>query len=222
MQSRAVFSQRIATIGFALFVAIAAPGARAADGRIEINQAAATAAGGFPYTISQPGSYLLTSDLVVAVANTSGIVISASPVTLDLNGFAVRGPVTCSRPAETFYDATTITCTATDNGYGITGGTGNTIRNGAVKGFGRYGIFAVGGLTSHAIVEDMRVEQNAQGGIYFSNGNVRRVNVTLNAGASLIHTNAGGQNSSVSGSQIYRNGGSAIDVMSDEGGNNVH
>jgi hypothetical protein len=263
----------------------------AADGRVEINQAAVTAGSGFPYQITQPGSYMLTSDLVVPDANTSAIQISASTgVTLDLNGFTVRGPVTCSHSGDEFYDASLLTCSASGNGTGISGGSGAWIRNGHVRGFGRYGIQASGSLSSHSVVEDVRVEQNAQGGIYLNNGTVRRVNVarngadgifniaagdassatviedsniafnkgdgiglaskvrncriSYNGGAGLIHTNAGGQNSSVTDSQIYRNNGKAINGygsyrdseitgndstggqviggMSDEGGNNVH
>ena len=40
-----------------------------------------------PYTITNPGSYYLTTNLIVY--NTNGITISASCVTLDLNGFAI-------------------------------------------------------------------------------------------------------------------------------------
>lgn len=71
--------------------------ARADDGRIEINQARALAGAiapgdtaNFPITIDAAGSYVLTGDLTVP-ANTTGIQITASDVSLDLNGFAVRG-----------------------------------------------------------------------------------------------------------------------------------
>ena len=62
-----------------------------------INQARALVGGvtpgdapGFPVTISQPGSYRLASNLLVP-AGTNGIEISASNVTLDLNGFTIAG-----------------------------------------------------------------------------------------------------------------------------------
>ena len=42
--------------------------ASAADGVIEINQASVKAAGGFPFVISQPGSYRLTGNLDVTDA----------------------------------------------------------------------------------------------------------------------------------------------------------
>lgn len=269
-------------------LALLAPAAHASDGRREINQAAVLAAGGFPFVISQPGSYLLTSDLVVPDANTTAIQVStASGVTLDLNGFTVRGPVTCSHSQQAYYDASQVTCSASGTGDGIYASASTWIRNGHVRGFGRYGIAAGGGLSAHVVVEDVRAEQNAQGGIYLNNGTVRRVNVTLNGGdgifnvpagdassatvvedsniafnkgngigmatkvrncrisynggAGLIHTNAGGQNSSISDSYFHRNkgkainaygsyrdneifgndsvGGQVVGTMSDEGGN---
>jgi hypothetical protein len=62
----------------------------AVDGVVLINQSALTAAGG-TYTITQPGSYKLSGNLV-APAGKQAIVIAANSVTLDLSGFSV----TCS------------------------------------------------------------------------------------------------------------------------------
>jgi hypothetical protein len=66
---------------------------------ITIDQAKALAgnvtpgdAPGFPVTISQPGHYRLTGHLSVGDAGVAGIVVAASRVTLDLNGFTVAGP----------------------------------------------------------------------------------------------------------------------------------
>ena len=266
-----------------------APPALAGDGRIEINQASVIAAGGFPFSISQPGSYVLTSDLVVASAGTTGIQFNtASGVTLDLNGFTIRGPLTCAHSQIEYYDASQLACSGSGAGSGISASDASRIRNGQVRGFGSYGILAGGSLSSHVVVEDVIVEQNALGGIYLNNGTVRRVNVarnggdgitnipagdassatviedsniafnkgdgiglaakirncriSYNGGAGVIHGNAGGQNSSISDSQIYRNngkgisaygsyrdneiegnestGGQVVGGMSDEGGNN--
>ena len=47
---------------------------------------------GFPVTISQPGTFVLGSDLVLADANTMGIEIFGRNVTLDLGGFSIKGP----------------------------------------------------------------------------------------------------------------------------------
>lgn len=46
-----------------------------APGQIEINQASVEASGGFPYSINQPGSYVLMSDLVVPTS-VSAIVVN--------------------------------------------------------------------------------------------------------------------------------------------------
>src|SRR5262245_44146183 len=75
----------VMAIGLAPFSALAV------DGVVLINQATVTAAGGFPHTISQPGSYKLSGNLAVP-AGVNGIYISASNVTLDLNGFTISGP----------------------------------------------------------------------------------------------------------------------------------
>src|SRR5580693_4484830 len=62
--------------------------ALAVDGVVLINQSTVMAAGGFPYTISQPGSYRLSGNLALTTVS-AAIVITASNVTLDLNGFSI-------------------------------------------------------------------------------------------------------------------------------------
>src|SRR5436305_10093862 len=74
----------------ALAMALAPAFAFAIDGVTLINQSTVMAAGGFPYSITQPGSYKLTGNLVVP-SLLNGILISASDVTLDLNGFTITG-----------------------------------------------------------------------------------------------------------------------------------
>src|SRR5215831_13467976 len=61
---------------------------------------------GFPVTICKPGSYVLGSNLTVP-ANTDGIDIAVPNVSIDLNGFTVKGPVTCTGVG------TTLSCTNT-------------------------------------------------------------------------------------------------------------
>jgi hypothetical protein len=69
--------------------------ALAQNGVVQINQSTVAAAGGnrntngFPFIISQPGSYQLTGNLTVP-AGVDGIGIAASNVTLDLNGFTIN------------------------------------------------------------------------------------------------------------------------------------
>src|SRR5271170_3750944 len=89
----------------------------AVDGVVLINQSTVTAAGGFPYTITQPGSYRLSGNLTVPNVNTDGIVISVDNVNIDLNGFSIIGPAVCTGcPAK---------CTSTGTGVGIKAGDTN-------------------------------------------------------------------------------------------------
>ena len=65
---------------------------QAADGVIEINQAIVEANGGFPYVISEPGSYKLTGNLSVDGGEADGILVQTEVgVTIDLNGFEIDG-----------------------------------------------------------------------------------------------------------------------------------
>jgi len=80
----------------------------AVDGVVLINQSTVTAAGGFPYTISVAGSYRLSGNLVVP-SGTNGIQITASNVTLDLNGFNISQPGNFSFLVKTFGDVKGVT-----------------------------------------------------------------------------------------------------------------
>ena len=109
----------------AIFAAVAAmlaftASAGAVDGTIEINDAKVKAAGGYPYKITTSGSYRLTSNLKPP-ASTDGIDVSASNVTIDLNGFGIIGPGSSS---------------ITPNGIGGSGANEVTVENGTVTGFG--------------------------------------------------------------------------------------
>lgn len=112
-----------------------------ADGRIEINQAVVNAAGGFPYVISTPGSYVLTSNLVVttdvSAIQLEGVQLSGREVSLDLNGFAIEGAFSCKGGGCSSGSA---------NGIGGTFGEPSTatVRNGAIRGFSGSCVFLSG------------------------------------------------------------------------------
>ena len=116
-----------------------ASSAHAVDGVIEINEASAAVGGitagdtaGFPVTISEPGSYRLTSDLTVPNSNTGGILITASHVTVDLNGFTISGPG------------------GTGTGDGVLSEspvTNVTVRNGSVRDMGDVGVRLFGDVS---------------------------------------------------------------------------
>jgi len=103
---------------WALLFMVAIPiSAYGVDGQIKIAQTAGTT---FPITINEPGSYVLTSNLMVTTGN--AINIDADNVTLDLNGHGIYGPGT---------------------GYGIYARNqfNITIKNGIVRGFRYNGIY---------------------------------------------------------------------------------
>ena len=126
----------------------------AVDGVVLIDQNKALAgnvtpgdAPGFPVRITQAGSYRLSGNLVVPDENTAGIEVSASAVTLDLNGFGVFGP---GRPG-------------TGRGVFVFGGLVNVaISNGTVAGMGADG---VGAFAKGARVTNVRAHNNGGIGI---------------------------------------------------------
>jgi Periplasmic copper-binding protein (NosD) len=102
-----------------------------------------------PYTISAQGSYYLTANLT-AIGSSAGITISASNVTLDLNGFALVG-----------------------------GGSGNVtginvpaaqknilIRNGTVRGWTSGGINASNATNS--VIQGIRLSNNTASSTFFN------------------------------------------------------
>ena len=113
-----------------------------------INQSTVMAAGGFPYVISQPGSYKLSGNLIVPSGSTA-IVISKSNVTIDLNGFSITAaaPVSPISLGITTLDSTS---------------TGITIRGGDIRGFGDpiEPRFDTSGFPSYWQLEDLVLESS--------------------------------------------------------------
>ena len=151
-----------ALTGFALQPC--APPAQAVDGVIEINQASASAGAitpgdqpGFPVTINAPGSYRLTSDLSVSDPGTTVIIVNASFVHIDLNGFTIRLPNT--------WAGDQASCTAEGAGRGVLAANSNTgivVSNGGVFGAPLHGI-ALHGANNR--VERVLVEQSCMEGV---------------------------------------------------------
>jgi len=124
--SAAVFFAAAAMLAFA-------GSAGAVDGTIEINDAKVKAAGGYPGKITGQGSYRLTGNLTPP-ASTDGIDVSASDVTIDLNGFAIIGPGSSSLTpsginASTVDDATVENGTVTGFAFGVELGNFGIARN---------------------------------------------------------------------------------------------
>jgi len=158
-----------------LFLPLATP-ALAVDGVLEINQTCAAVGcfpgdePGFPVTIQreQPGSYRLTTNLVIGDANADVIKVHDSHVTVDLNGFSISGPNICS--------GMPLTCTALGMGSGVISAeiepgqpppTGVHVENGVVRGMGNSGI-ALAGTSNH--VEGILAVSNGGNGIFDGGG----------------------------------------------------
>jgi len=158
-------SLRTRLLPVALASALCPSAALASDGVIEINQAKVMASGGFPFKISQPGSYRLAGNLSVSGDfNAIEINTAMDSVSLDLNGFEIAGPVLCSG-----LTGSALTC-GPGSGTGILGGFGGhvSLRHGTVRGFGKNGV----SLTGPAWIEDLQVTSNGSDGILASDGSL--------------------------------------------------
>lgn len=200
----------------------------AVDGVLEINQACAINGGcfkddtaGFPVTLSEPGSYRLTSNLLTGTRAVTAILITTSDVTVDLNGFTIACFFGVFIPVQ---------CTA------VTPGTGHgvavddlsrfrvTVRNGVVRGMGDHGI-RVG---HQGRVEKVHAAGNGDGGIFAGISSTVTGNTVYNNGGSGIggasactvtgNTSKGngdreifaGPSSTVTGNTALGNGGTGI------------
>jgi len=154
-----------------LLLTFLVPPAFASDGVVEINQAKALAGGvtasdapGFPVTIDAGGSYKLTGSLTNLNADVNTIELKASLTTLDLNGFTVSGPTTCSMTASG------VMCSGSGPGNAIEGFTGcpfgNVVKNGTIYGAPDTGVRLC--VTSR--VEDVQVIGANGFGISVNNG----------------------------------------------------
>jgi hypothetical protein len=153
-------------------------GVKNIDETVLINQASVVAAGGFPFIISQPGSYKLIGNLVVP-ANTSGILVQSNDVTLDLNGFSITGAIVCDNGGNNCAPAPTSDTSGVEAVLGFVGGQrsnifGVTIKNGHVRGF-THGILTFGG-----VVEEITAQGNLDAGIFAFDAVVRKNDASRN------------------------------------------
>jgi hypothetical protein len=182
------------------------PPAFASDGVIEINQARALAGGvtpsdtpGFPVTINVGGSYRLTGTLSLnsGQADTNAITVATSNgVVIDLNGFALEGPSSCS-------NVQACTPAGTSRGIDATAAPAATVRNGSVHGFPGGGLV----LGTRARVEAIKSFNNGADGIHvFDNSMVTGCSAASNVGNG-IQT---GQSATVDGNTADHNGQNGI------------
>lgn len=116
------------------------PGAPAPSMKTLEQIEARTPISSIPITISTPGSYYLTANLTGA-SNSAGITISASDVTLDLNGFALTG------------------VPGSLEGINVPAAQNNiAIRNGTIRDWGLFGVDA--NKAENSIFEGLRLFTN--------------------------------------------------------------
>jgi hypothetical protein len=156
--------------------------AHAVDGDILITQAKALAgnvtpgdAPGFPVTLSLPGKYKLAGNLTVP-EGAHGIQIDSSMVTLDLNGFTIQGPVTCTGFGGSQQ------CSASNRAaISATGQIGAHVRNGVIRGFG-YGIYSLG---DSGLAEDLLLMDIGSTSLLAGNGSIVRGNRMYRVGQGI-------------------------------------
>jgi hypothetical protein len=179
--------EKMAAVFFAAVMVLGlAASAGAVDGTVEINQAKVLAAGGFPYTISNTGSYRLTGNLTVSGTNVDAIDVNASHVTIDLNGFSIIG---------------------SGSGAGINGQisfpTSLTVENGTVTGF-----FTGVQIGASSVVKSVHADANKPGfGIFAGNSAVVQGCSANGNGAGID----GGPGSVISGNTANNNTGDGIE-----------
>lgn len=138
---------------------------------------------GFPVTISQPGSYRLTGNLEVPDAAATAIQITADDVTLDLNGFSISGPNTCTpNPTRCTYSGGGIGVMAVGP-PGVASPSNVRVMNGVVRGMGSHGIRMMGEGT---VVEKVHSVSNGGPGIVVGEGSVIDSVAKLNQSGSAI------------------------------------
>ncbi|WP_425257991.1 hypothetical protein ACPOLB_21020 [Rubrivivax sp. RP6-9] len=174
----------VASLG--LLAALCATSGAHAQANIDQSRAVAgginsTDTAGFPITLTQSGHYRLTGNLVVP-AGLTGIDIQGHNITVDLNGFTISGPVTCSRNAST-REVTCANKPAVET-FGVSAPSvlqGVTVRNGAVRGFSR-GVRLLG----QAVVDGVSASHNGHGidvwGSEGSAGKVMHSRAEMNSG----------------------------------------
>jgi parallel beta-helix repeat protein len=145
-----------------------------------------TPIGSLPYTISQPGSYYLTTSLT---ANPGGIGILASGVTLDLMGFELNGSGGSSA------------------GIAVAPGLANIcIRNGTVRGW-RYD--GVNISSANSSLQDLRVSENSGNGLVVGDGSVvRGCTASFNTGSGIVARDA----CSILGCVVFANQTNGISI----------
>jgi parallel beta-helix repeat protein len=167
-------------------------GGRAAYGDFYVisgGRGAGTGITSLPYTITAPGFYYLTKNLS---HNGTAITVNADNVTIDLMGFSLSGPGS-----------------GTNYGIDMNDSSNVEIRNGTIRNFGTYGIYADSSTVGNHRIINVRVVGNQGGGIrlYLVHANlVKDCTVSDNGGDGI----SAGYENTVTGNVVYNNVGQGI------------
>jgi len=190
--------------------------ALAIDGRIEISQTAILAGGitpgdapGYPATLSASGSYVLTSDLILpSSSGMRGIEIEGGPAQLDLNGFSILGPGTCTGIPPV--------CSGSQITVGIEISTSEPVEisNGTLTGlFSAVNVLTTtGSETRSTVLKDLAIEANSGTAVFMSgNGSSVIRDCQINRNGLLGIDIDIGHTVLIDGVTFRSNGSSAID-----------
>jgi parallel beta-helix repeat protein len=141
-----------------------------------------------PYTINQPGSYYLTNNLY-GVSSDYGIQIFANNVTVDLNGFTLRGVTNAFDGLVVFQSSSNV-----------------TVCNGMISGWGQ-GNYGIRGLGQHSSLKNLTISGNSFG-VSCNAGSIiqnclitsnQRDGIDLNGGGSQVLNNTIANNNTLGG-----------------------
>ena len=195
-----------------IFLLFSAALAQADDGVYQISSTCANFgcfpgdASGYPITISSPGSYVLTSNLVSGLENTNIIRITSNNVTIDMNGFSIIGPRTCTG----FGVSIALGCDhpgMTADGISAPNSVHSiVIKNGMIKGMDS-GIAILGGVDNSNMVINVIAEENEEG-ILIASGIIKDSQANRNALRGFGSTQTGNRNGhlTITDSAAFGNG----------------
>lgn len=196
----------------ALIISFAAERAIAQSGAFEINQAC-VAEGcflgddpGFPVTIENTGTYILTSNITVETLDDLAIVSGTPNVVLDLKGFHVSGPNIC--------EGEPLSC-GSGSGNGILLQEQSQISNGSIRGFGQWGVDVGDG----SIITNIVTENNGSYGIRINSFSTVRDSVAIRNGEGFSARHFSTLDSVIATNN--RGFGIALNGTSNDGGNVV-
>lgn len=200
----------ISTVAAISNILYAADGVSLIDpGRVRNGNITPGDAPGFPVTISQSGSYVLTGNLTVLDAQTTAIEITADNVTLDLNGFSIIGPNVCTpNPTRCTFSGQGVGVHAGSFSPGVVAPNGVRVMNGMVRGMGFHGVRLMGDGTA---VDRVHTTNNGGPGIVVGAGSVIDSSAVLNGGSGIIGwiVRSSTAESNGTGGIFIRNGGVA-------------